>query len=190
MSPARAVGDPFPPGTEVIEVRVAGLQHIFNVIDPAPFHEKDLDPKAEEFIVGQAKHLHRNARLGLLVHLDSPAQAGEQDTLQRAVADFFGRRADGTRLRLSELFRMGRVSALIGAAFLAASLLASRMVEQALADRPIGGLFKESLLIAGWVAMWRPLEIFLYDWWPIRAAARLHDRLKAMPVRIALASSA
>jgi hypothetical protein len=32
--------------------------------------------------------------------------------------------------------------------------------------------------------MWRPLEVFLYDWWPIRAEARLFDRLSAMPVRI------
>ena len=43
---------------------------------------------------------------------------------------------------------------------------------------------RESLLIGGWVAMWRPLEVFLYDWWPIRAEARLYDRLAAMPVRI------
>ena len=27
------------------------------------------------------------------------------------------------------------------------------------------------------MAMWRPLEVFLYDWWPIRAEARLFDRL-------------
>ena len=41
-----------------------------------------------------------------------------------------------------------------------------------------------SLVIAGWVALWRPLEIFLYDWWPIRAEARLHDRLSEMDVRL------
>ena len=40
------------------------------------------------------------------------------------------------------------------------------------------------LLIGGWVAMWRPMEIFLYDWWPIRADAMLADRLSVMPVRI------
>jgi hypothetical protein len=34
------------------------------------------------------------------------------------------------------------------------------------------------------VAMWRPLEVFLYDWWPIRAEARLFERLSAMPVSI------
>ena len=30
-------------------------------------------------------------------------------------------------------------------------------------------VIRESLLIGGWVAMWRPLEVFLYDWWPISA---------------------
>jgi len=34
------------------------------------------------------------------------------------------------------------------------------------------------------VALWRPLEIFLYDWWPIRAEARLYDRLGEMDVRL------
>ena len=40
-------------------------------------------------------------------------------------------------------------------------------------------------MIGGWVAMWRPMEIFLYDWWPIRADGKLYDRLSVMPVRIA-----
>jgi hypothetical protein len=32
--------------------------------------------------------------------------------------------------------------------------------------------------------MWRPLEIFLYAWWPIRSERRIDDRLATMPVRI------
>jgi hypothetical protein len=32
--------------------------------------------------------------------------------------------------------------------------------------------------------MWRPLEVFLYDWWPIRAEGRLLERLSGIPVRI------
>jgi hypothetical protein len=32
--------------------------------------------------------------------------------------------------------------------------------------------------------MWKPMEIFLYDWWPIRAEATLADRVSVMPVRI------
>jgi hypothetical protein len=40
------------------------------------------------------------------------------------------------------------------------------------------------MVIGGWVAMWRPLEIFLYDWWPILAERKLFDRLSVAPVRI------
>ena len=47
-----------------------------------------------------------------------------------------------------------------------------------------GGIIRESFVIGGWVALWRPLEIFLYDWWPIRAQARLFDRLGEMDVRV------
>jgi hypothetical protein len=43
----------------------------------------------------------------------------------------------------------------------------------------IGEIVRESLTIGGWVSMWRPLEIFLYDWWRVRREARLSDRLAA-----------
>jgi len=42
----------------------------------------------------------------------------------------------------------------------------------------------ESLVIMGWVAMWRPAEIWLYEWWPIRARRRLLQRLAAAPVTV------
>jgi hypothetical protein len=42
------------------------------------------------------------------------------------------------------------------------------------------------LQIVGWVAMWRPLEIYLYDWWPVRADLRLLQRLARMKVRLQL----
>jgi hypothetical protein len=40
----------------------------------------------------------------------------------------------------------------------------------------------EGLSILGWVAMWRPVEIFLYDWWPEIGKRRLFDRLASMPI--------
>jgi hypothetical protein len=73
---------------------------------------------------------------------------------------------------------------LIGLAFLAGSLLLGDVVANALDERRLGQVLRESLLIGGWVAMWRPMAIFLYDWWPIRAETRLFNRLSTMPVRI------
>jgi hypothetical protein len=40
------------------------------------------------------------------------------------------------------------------------------------------------LTIAGWVAMWRPMEIYLYDWWPLRRKSRLYQKLSQMPVQM------
>src|SRR5215471_7576601 len=67
---ARSAGDPLPSKCAVIEVRVGELRQLFNAIDPSPFRDKDLDPKAEEFIVGWAKDLPRDVPLALVVDLD------------------------------------------------------------------------------------------------------------------------
>jgi hypothetical protein len=85
---------------------------------------------------------------------------------------------------LRQLFRVGRISLLIGIAFLAFVIGVGEYLTLRIDKESYGYLVKESLIIAGWVALWRPLEIFLYDWWPIRAEAKLQDRLGDMNVRL------
>jgi hypothetical protein len=46
------------------------------------------------------------------------------------------------------------------------------------------GVLAEGLLIIGWVALWRPVEIFLYDWWPIRRQQKRFEGIARMPVEI------
>jgi hypothetical protein len=187
----QSAGDPIPPNCEVIEVHVAELNQLFNAIDPAPFRERDLDPDAEEFIVGWALEVPTDALLALVVHLDRPAGLPEEAAILRdAIREFFSQRAQVSRRRLRQLFHRGRTSLVIGVTFLALSLLLGDMVARLLGERRVGEILRESLLIAGWVAMWRPMEVFLYDWWPIRADARLADRLSAMPVRLSYKTDA
>jgi hypothetical protein len=64
-------GDPIPPKCAVIEVHVGELKQLFDAIDPSPFRDRDLDPKAEEFIVGWARDLPRDASLALVVCSDA-----------------------------------------------------------------------------------------------------------------------
>jgi hypothetical protein len=185
----KGVGDPLPPRCQVIKVHVGELNQLFNAMDPAPFRERDLDPNAEAFIVDWARELHHDRPLALVVHLDR--QAGTEDAaaiLKDAVREFFKQRALATRRRLRQLFKVGRRSLVIGLVVVAASVLMGNLLAEALNESRVGVVLRESLLIGGWVAMWRPIEIFLYEWWPIRAEARLHDRLSAMPVRIEPAS--
>lgn len=174
-----------PAGCARIEVHVADLKQLFHSLDPTPFRERDLDPKAEEFIAGWARELNADAPLALVVHVDRDIPAAERVTLLHdAVRDYFAERAVQTRRKLRQLFQVGRTSLAIGLIFLAVSIVTGDLVAEMLRDTRFTGIARESLLIGGWVAMWKPLEVFLYDWWPIRAEARLFDRLSAMSVRV------
>lgn len=185
-----SVGDEIPSDCELIEVHVTELRLLFNPIDPSPPREKDLDSRAEEFILAWARAAKRNARLALQVDVDTAGRPDEASTVRDAVHEFFRQRSLSASRRLSQLFRIGRTSLLIGISFLAAAVTAAGLVDRALGQTAFGALLRESLVIGGWVALWRPLEIFLYDWWPILAERRLYDRLSGMPVKTTFRSDA
>ena len=122
--------------------------------------------------------------------LDRPGGLPDEvQVLRDAVSQYFGMRSQASRQRLRRLFRVGRTSLLIGMLFLAMSFGLGEIIESTLEGQRIGELLRESFAIGGWVALWRPLEIFLYDWWPIRSERKLYDKLSAMPVRISYADS-
>jgi hypothetical protein len=112
------------------------------------------------------------------------AAAGDAPLLADAVREFYRSRAAASRQDLSRLFRTGRLSLLIGLAFFAAATAVGEALSALVTRESLAGLLRESLVIGGWVALWRPLEIFLYDWWPVRAQARLYDRLALMQVSV------
>jgi len=153
-----SAGDPIPPECAVIEVHVGELKQLFNSIDPSPFRDKDLDPGAEEFIVGWAKDLPREAALALVVDLDRLAGLPDEAAVLRdAIHEFFRQRAEAYRRRLRELFRHGRTSLLIGLTVLAGAIALGDFLANLLKTSRIGEILRESLTIGGWVSMWRPL---------------------------------
>jgi len=168
-----------------LEVHVADLKQLFNSLDATPFRERDLDPRAEQFIADWAAELHSEVPLCLVIHVDGAAPAAADVTiLSEAVREFFKQRAVVTRRRLRQLFQVGRTSLVIGMAALALSVVLGDLAANLMSGVRFGSIFSESLLIGGWVAMWRPLDVFLYDWWPIRAEARRFDRLSDMRVEV------
>lgn len=173
----------------VIELRVGELRKLFNANDPLPFRQRDLHPDVENFIVGWARDAPRSARLEVLVYVDRPVAL--QDTLEvrDAVCAFFSQRANDSRQGLRHLLRIGRTRLIIGISFFVASVGLASAAAIMLRTQPLAGILRESLLIGGWIAMWRPLDTFLYAWWPIRSEAALFDRLSAMPVRVLNAQS-
>ena len=183
--PRSSAGDALPQRCQVIEIRIAELRQLFNAIDPSPVRERDLDPRAEEFIVEWARDLSMDKPWALVVYLDRPAgRPDECATLRESIHEYFGQRVVASSRKLRDLFRRGRISLVIALAFLTASIAIGERVAGDLGESHVGEVIREGFLIGGWVAMWRPLEVFLYDWWPIRAERHLLQRLSTMPVRI------
>lgn len=182
---AEQVGDTFSPDCVVLTVRIAELKQIFDALDPAPFRERDLDPKAEEYVVEWAREIAPTAPLGLAVRLTrQAATAADAEVLREAIHEYFARRAVSTRRQLRQLLRVGRKSLVIGLGVLAAAMIIGELLAGLVGRYDYGEIISHSLLIGGWVALWRPFEILLYDWWPIRAEAQLFDRLSMMRVRL------
>jgi hypothetical protein len=169
----------------VIEVRVTSLAQLFNSLDPSPFHERDLDDDAEAHIVGWARELADDAPLVIVVHLPEAeaAKARERD-LATALGNYFEDRAGAQDRDLREVLRTGWRHLRVGLPLLTACLLASQLMRVWLGAGPLARVVEESLILLGWVANWKPLEIFLYDWWPVRRRRDLYRRLSRARVDI------
>ena len=166
-----------------IEIRVDQVSQLFDSLDPFPFRERDLDSDAEEYIVGWARELPRDRPLEIMIHLpEAEADTPAARELGEALARFFAYRADVIGRDLNELFRVGRKSLLIGLAVLGLCLAVGQIVTGRFGPSFVGRFVEEGLIIVGWVANWRPIAIFLYDWWPLARRRRLYERLAAAAV--------
>ena len=172
-----------PNGPYSIEVDLKTPEQLYNSLDPSPFHERDLDEKAERFIVGWAREAKSFERLELIVTLPAHARTGlPAERIPEAIHNHFRYRALQAKQDLHELFRVGRQSLAIGVLVLLVCFGVIRYVSLVFEPSAFSSVAIESLLIFGWVANWRPLEIFLYDWWPIRRQIILFSRLANMTV--------
>ena len=172
-----------PEHSHSIKLKLHDMSQLFNSMDPSPFIEKDLDDDAEEFIMSWAQEFPPDAPVKLRIYLGQWPTEDPNELIRQAVHNYFAHRATLTKLEFSRLMRQGRTSLFIGLVFLAACLV----IIQTLLHGEAGtwaGVLRESLTIAGWVAMWRPMQIYLYDWWPLRRRSRIYAKLSHMPVEV------
>jgi len=167
-----------------VELSLRDINQLFNTIDPSPFREKDLDHDAEEFIVSWTREFPLREKVVLVIYLSElPVGKDFEPMIQQSVQHYFVYRARLSQMEFRQLMKDGRHSLLIGGLFLAACLVASQAL-QGHASGTFLSVARESLTIAGWVAMWRPMEIFLYEWWPLRRRWRVYEKMSHMKVEV------
>ena len=174
--------------TAHIQLRLRELAQLFNSMDPSPFLDRDLDADAEEFIMSWAREHPKDHELELTIHLAAPPPPDRAANLQEAVQHYFAMRSEMKQHEFQQLMRRGWRSLLIGLAFLAGCLSLGGFLARFDSTTGVSlvSIVREGLTIIGWVAMWRPLEIYLYNWWPVRDEQKLLARLTRMHVRLVL----
>ena len=162
----------------VIEMHLGSVQQLFDSLDPSPFHQKALDRNAEAWLVDSAGEHADREPLRLLVHGPESMKASMPE-VSAAIHTHF-------RLARDRLDRQGRrrvrrgLNALVaGLLLLALTLLARYALRSAGVHSDV---LSEGLLIIGWVGMWRPAELLLFDRLESSAERALLDRLSRVPV--------
>ena len=159
----------------VIDVKLHRIDDLFRSIDPSPLVERDLDNEIEEFIVDWARDAAHRATLRLVIH-ETSGEPFDAQGVRTSIANYFLYLRDRQTRRIRHLLREGRRALGVGAVFLIACSALGQALSS-LVEGPAGATLREGLLIIGWVANWRPVEIFLYDWRPMRAQGQIYQRL-------------
>jgi hypothetical protein len=170
-------------GLHLIDISANTVAQLFSGLDPAPFRHKDLDAEVDGYIMAASREIGNVERAKLVFHLPkSEANSADGQGLADAVHNYFAYREWVNAEDLKRLWRRGALSLLIGLGFMSACWL----VRQGLHGNTdaLSRLFDEGLLILGWVALWRPLEIGLYDWWPLWRATQRYRALKNIAVDV------
>ena len=171
------------PPVHQIELRVAELSQLFNSMDPTPFHHRDLDRDAEEFLESWALEFPQNSHFRIIVHIERAPKEDPKPLVTEAIHNYFEYKSGLMQRQLRLLLLEGRTSLLIGLAFLALCLIGADVLS-GFVNNTYLRILKESLTIGGWVAMWRPMQIFLYEWWPLARRRRIYHNLARASVHV------
>lgn len=169
-------------GKTCIEINLRKLVQLFDMRDPAPFIERDLDDDAVDYVVSTAEEFSHRHPIKLVLHVSEPAADSLSSAEAReAIHGYFRYQADLLRKKLDRTLRRGRVFAAVGGLFLFACLLLAELTQR-IPHATVGKILREGLIITGWVALWRPIQLFLYDWMPSFEKRRLFDKLAGVEI--------
>ncbi len=166
--------------SSTIEIHIHMLDELFNPLDPSPLQARVLVSSAERYLISCAGARRANASLQLRVHCPASLDAHHAEISEGIHEHFRRTHALGQR-KFRRRLRMG-AGALAGGVIVLALSVGLRGTLGDANGRGLGAGFAEGLLILGWVAMWRPIEILLYAHWESHLDHAVLDRLAGIHV--------
>jgi hypothetical protein len=171
-------------GQSVIDIRLRQSRQLFDSRDPAPFRERDLDEEAVDYLLGAAEEIARHHPLRIVITIaEEPEPRMDPALIVEAIQAHFTHERRQIERRLREHVRRGQLVLLLGVTVLVVFLTLAQWMAS-LPTTPLRAVLREGLVITGWVAMWRPLEVLLFDWWPLVDQRRHIARILAARILV------
>jgi hypothetical protein len=154
----------------------------------SPYRKRTLRSDAEEFIFEEAEALSRKTAINIKVHL-ALSEIKYKDDIATAIHRHFCYRREQSQKELKRVFQYGWRTLFIALGLLAIIFSLTEIAIRFMPDNRIVLFIRESFIILGWVVLWRPLELLLYDWYPIKIKINLYYRLEDSKVEVTINKS-
>ena len=177
-------------GKRWIEVRIKNSQQLFDARDPAPFRERDLDDDFVEYILSAVREFSISNPLKLVIYVEeNETKDLPKDSIREAIRSYFSYRIDLQRGDLKTFIKRAQLFLLIGLLVLVSCI---GVAQSLTVPSPPGaiGILREGIVIFGWVSIWKPIELILFDWYPLFERLRFYKKLLGTEIDIRFATTA
>lgn len=164
-------------GEKWIEVRVKDPERLFDQRDPAPFREKDLDDNFVEYIFSSLKEFSVSTPFKIVIYIEAAeSKTLSKASIREAIRSYFIYKTELKSNELRRHWKRAQVFLLIGVLALVACIGSAQMIIVP-PQLSLSSVFREGLVILGWVSVWKPIEVILFDWYPIFEDLRYYKKL-------------
>jgi hypothetical protein len=167
-------------GTPCIDVSVRSVDRLLDQRDPAPFRDRDLDPGLVEYLVEAADDLGSESRLRVVFWLAEPCPPKEIEVAYRA---HFEDTLRSLSRRNRQRRQIGASTLVVGMVLLVVLFSLSQLIRTA-STGAVASALAEGLVILSWIVLWRPVDVLLFDWIPVRQERRTVEKLLRAQVEV------
>ena len=167
----------------VIEIKLPHIGEVFDDWDPSPATIRDLDEEIEEYLISCVQEIGPKQLGKVRFFFDQKPSEPEVKALINAFSDFFKVQEHKELVNVKAVLKLGLKSLILGLSFLILAIFTSKFVHS---NSPVfwEAVLKEGFLLLGWVSMWKPINIFLYDWWPFLDRVKIFNCLSQVDLEV------
>lgn len=151
----------------LIDVHINNIDHFYNYLDPSPEDEKDLDEETEAYIREAVEDLtleeREHAKIVLYLSDLLYDNMKRRENMEKAVNANFAYRLTHEERKYKFALERGKRYLVRGLFFLVICVFLSTVLPRLILENDINLAFAQSFVVIGWVALWKPVEFYLYD---------------------------